>query len=159
MKRIFGKGVFLGLIMAASLMGCSSGDGGDDTPPEPTYRYYAYVANRNSNNISAYTINTSSGALTEIAGSPFPIGYYYYNAIAVTPTGKFIYVPNSMTDNISALAISPRSGSMTAIAGSPFTEGLIRSPSPSTPPASSPLWRIRVRIIFPLLPLTPRRGR
>ncbi|MCK7482978.1 MAG: lactonase family protein [Candidatus Moduliflexus flocculans] len=73
--------------------------------------------------MSAYSIDTSTGALTATAGSPFPLGYYYYNSVAVSPTGKFIYVPNSMTDNISARAISPRSGALTAIAGSPFAAG------------------------------------
>jgi 6-phosphogluconolactonase len=37
---------------------------------------YAYVANRYSNNISAYAINASTGALTQIQGSPFATGYY-----------------------------------------------------------------------------------
>jgi hypothetical protein len=31
---------------------------------------FAYVANKLSNNISAYTVNATSGALTPIAGSP-----------------------------------------------------------------------------------------
>src|SRR5260370_1745601 len=35
---------------------------------------FAYVANANSNNVSAYAINGTTGALTEIVGSPFPAG-------------------------------------------------------------------------------------
>ena len=32
---------------------------------------FAYVANQISNNVSAYTVNAKSGALTPVAGSPF----------------------------------------------------------------------------------------
>jgi DNA-binding beta-propeller fold protein YncE len=35
---------------------------------------FAYVTNRDSNNISGYTISVSSGALTPIPDSPFPAG-------------------------------------------------------------------------------------
>ena len=35
---------------------------------------FAYVANGISNNVSGYTINPSTGALTAIAGSPFAAG-------------------------------------------------------------------------------------
>jgi 6-phosphogluconolactonase (cycloisomerase 2 family) len=37
---------------------------------------FAYVANALSNNISGYTVNTHTGALTGIAGSPFPAGAF-----------------------------------------------------------------------------------
>jgi hypothetical protein len=74
MKTSFGKGVLIGLIIAVSVMGCSSGESGGDTPQEPVYHDYAYVSNRNSFNISGYALDSSSGALTGIAGSPFPAG-------------------------------------------------------------------------------------
>ena len=35
------------------------------------YGKFAYVANYVTNNISAYTINPTTGALTAVAGSPF----------------------------------------------------------------------------------------
>ena len=35
---------------------------------------FAYVTNAGSNNISAYTINASSGALRKVKGSPFKAG-------------------------------------------------------------------------------------
>jgi len=34
---------------------------------------YAYVTNAGSNNVSVYQIDLASGALTAVAGSPFPI--------------------------------------------------------------------------------------
>ena len=35
---------------------------------------YVYVANKGSNNISAFTLTAASGKLTAIAGSPFSSG-------------------------------------------------------------------------------------
>jgi hypothetical protein len=35
---------------------------------------FAYVVNVYSNNVSAYTINPSNGALTQVQGSPFAAG-------------------------------------------------------------------------------------
>ena len=35
---------------------------------------FAYVANASSNNVSAYSINAATGALTPVTGSPFPAG-------------------------------------------------------------------------------------
>jgi hypothetical protein len=39
-----------------------------------TIRYFVYVTNNGSNNISAYTINTISGVLSPVSASPFPAG-------------------------------------------------------------------------------------
>jgi DNA-binding beta-propeller fold protein YncE len=49
---------------------------------DPTGQF-AYVANHDSANVSAYTIDGTTGALTEIAGSPFPSGV---NPFSVTTT-------------------------------------------------------------------------
>jgi 6-phosphogluconolactonase len=35
---------------------------------------FVYVGNADSSNITGFAVNASSGALTEIAGSPFPAG-------------------------------------------------------------------------------------
>jgi 6-phosphogluconolactonase len=89
---------------------------------------FAYVADEFSNNISAYAINASNGALTQVQGSPFAAGYGPYG-VAIDPTGKFAYVANNGTasghysGNVSAFAINPRSGALTPIQGSPFAAG------------------------------------
>ena len=44
---------------------------------------FAYVANAGSNNVSGYTINSSTGALTSISGSPFTAGSGPYSIITV----------------------------------------------------------------------------
>ena len=87
----------------------------------PLRGQFAYVANFNSNNVSAYTINPSTGALTAIVGSPFTAGSFP-RSVAVDPSGKFAYVLNE-GGNVSGYTINPSTGALTAIAGSPFTTG------------------------------------
>jgi len=82
----------------------------------------AYVANEMSNNISAYTINFTTGALTAIPGSPFQAGSGPVS-VAVGPSGKFAYVANEFSDNISVYAIDHVTGALTVVSGSPFAAG------------------------------------
>jgi len=84
---------------------------------------FAYVANEGSNNVSAYTIDPSTGALTTIAGSPFPAARFPAS-VAVDPGGKFAYVSDENSNNISAYTIDLSTGALSAIAGSPFPAGL-----------------------------------
>ena len=83
---------------------------------------FAFVANSGSNNISAYLIDNTSGALTEVAGSPFAAGA---NPSAVTfdTSGEFAYVANAGSNNVSAYTINTTTGALTAVAGSPFATG------------------------------------
>ena len=52
---------------------------------------YLYVGNIASNNISVFNVDASSGALTQISGSPFSIGTSPLN-MALLPGGNFLYV-------------------------------------------------------------------
>ena len=52
---------------------------------------YAYVANHDSGNVSAFTVNSSSGALTSISGSPFAAATHP-KSIALDPHGRFAFV-------------------------------------------------------------------
>lgn len=51
------------------------------------------VANYGSANVSAYSINATTGALTALAGSPFTAGANP-GSVTVDPSGKFLYVTN-----------------------------------------------------------------
>ena len=102
--------------MTLSLSGCPA------DPPDDGSHYFAYVANFVSNNVSAFTINASSGALTAVAGSPFAAGAGPCS-FSVDPAGKFVFVANNSSGNVSAYAINTSSGVLTAVAGSPFSTG------------------------------------
>jgi DNA-binding beta-propeller fold protein YncE len=83
---------------------------------------FVYAANYDSANVSAYTINATSGKLTPVAGSPFGAGTEP-EGVAVDPTGKFAYVANYGSDNVSAYTINATSGKLKSVAGSPFGAG------------------------------------
>jgi 6-phosphogluconolactonase (cycloisomerase 2 family) len=76
-----------------------------------------------SNTISAYTIDSGSGALTAIAGSPFATVAAPY-AIAVEPGGHYAYVANFHNNTISAYSISGGTGALTPITGGPAEPGI-----------------------------------
>ena len=88
---------------------------------------FVYVANRGSNNVSAYTVDAGNGTLAPIAGSPFAAGNLPV-AIAVDPTGTYAYVANQMDATISAFTIDRASGALMSVNGSPFPTG----PAPSS---------------------------
>jgi DNA-binding beta-propeller fold protein YncE len=83
---------------------------------------FVYVANRGSNNVSAFSVDATTGALTAIAGSPFAAGNLPV-AIAVDPTGSYAYVANQMDATVSAFTINRTSGVLSAVNGSPFATG------------------------------------
>jgi 6-phosphogluconolactonase len=87
------------------------------TPPPR----FAYVTNSGSNNVSAYTVNATTGTLTPVAGSPFATGSTPYS-VAVDPTGKFVYVPSS-SGTVWAYALTAATGALTSVTGSPFATG------------------------------------
>lgn len=70
--------------------------------------------------ISVYAINSTSGSLTSVQGSPFTAGQFLRGA-AMDPTGRFLYAGNGFT--VLGFAADPDSGALTPIAGSPFTSG------------------------------------
>jgi 6-phosphogluconolactonase len=72
---------------------------------------FAYVANSGSNNVSMYSINTTTGILTSvgtIASGTNPL------SVAVDPTGKFAYVTNSGSNDVSTYTINATTGSLTS---------------------------------------------
>lgn len=91
---------------------------------DPSARFI-YVANHDSNNVSAYTITLwgrARGALTPISGSPFAAGTGPHGA-TIDATGQFLYVANHLSNDISAYTITlwgGARGALTPISGSPF---------------------------------------
>jgi len=92
-------------------------------PPEPVFKQFAYVANSESQTISAFEIDPATGALTQIPGSPFTAGGVHPWSVAVHPSGKFLYVLNYASRDISILSIDASTGALAATAGSPCPAG------------------------------------
>jgi 6-phosphogluconolactonase len=67
-------------------------------------RKFAYVANAGSNAIRGYEINTSTGLLTEVPGSPVSAGNEP-DFVTVDPLNRFVYAVNFVSNSISAFKI------------------------------------------------------
>lgn len=97
----------LALLICVVAAGACGGSGG-----APGGAQFAYVANIGSNDISAYTVNTTTGALTQIDcgagsgcnGANFAAGTNP-RSIDATPNGKFLYVANQNSGDVSAYAV------------------------------------------------------
>ena len=100
---------------------------------DPT-NHFVYVTNFADNTVSAFTLDTTTGAIGLVNGSPFPAGVGPA-AAAVDPTGTFLYVANQggVVDNvvfpgsISGYKITPGTGVLTPV-GAPFTTATPLSP-------------------------------
>jgi 6-phosphogluconolactonase len=95
---------------------------------DPSGRF-VYTGNHNANitngSIAAFSINSTTGALQAIAGSPFDVGAYFPIGLTADPTGQFLFASlrNSSTtfqNAIGAYSINPATGALTPVAGSPF---------------------------------------
>jgi 6-phosphogluconolactonase len=82
----------------------------------------AVVANETSGNVSSFTINATTGALTPAPGSPFAAGMGPVS-VAIDPSGKFAYVANTSSNDISAFSIDSATGVLSPVAGGPFAAG------------------------------------
>ena len=89
---------------------------------------FLYVVNNNNGTtnaqISAFSINATTGQLTAISGSPFLSGVRA-SGISVTPSGKYLLVANAVNQslaepgNVSVFSIGT-GGGLTQVVGSPF---------------------------------------
>ena len=92
-------------------------------PQYYNYSSFLYAANGTTNDISVYAIDSRTGRLSAIAGSPFVTGGLSPNAITHDPQSRFLFVANSGSNGISAYAINQATGSLSPIPGSPFASG------------------------------------
>ena len=82
---------------------------------------YLLVTNTFSNNISVFSIDSGSGAITPVAGSPF-----YANSgpgeILIPPSGDLVYVTNSGVGTVTGFIFSTSTGELTSV-GAPYFSG------------------------------------
>jgi 6-phosphogluconolactonase len=72
--------------------------------------------------VGVFSINSTTGALTEVAGSPYAAGNYP-NSLVLDPTGNFLYVANYYSKDVSVYSVNRAAGTLTPVAGSPFSVG------------------------------------
>ncbi len=83
---------------------------------------FLFAANAGSKNVSVFSINKATGALT-LVGSPVPTGGNDCDGIslaeAVTTSGQFLYAANTCSSNITVFSVAS-DGTLTAV-GSPVS--------------------------------------
>jgi 6-phosphogluconolactonase len=103
---MFQKALILVFVVAsiASCIGCSK-----------TASHYVYATIPAANQVKAYREDPNSGVLTEIQGSPYPVGDGAYSAV-LHPSGKFLYVanPGQLENDISLFTIASN-GALTEV--------------------------------------------
>jgi len=91
------------------------------------FLFVALVGTANANNqIAAFAIDATTGALTAVPGSPFTTGNNPLQMAYVPITGgsdSFLYTANVADNTISAFTVDHNSGILTAVSGSPFAAG------------------------------------
>lgn len=112
------KVIFLGVVLA----GCGGGRMMMQPPPVTMNTSFAFVANTNSNTVSAFQVDSQSGTLFPISGGSFPTGLAP-EFMAVDSGSKFLFVANSNSNDVSAFAIDATKGNLTEAPGSPFPAG------------------------------------
>ena len=90
---------------------------------------FLYASNSITNDISAFSIDPSSGNLAPVPGSPFSLessspsnSFDFGISLAVTPNGQFLMAGNPASERITAFRIEA-DGSLAAVPGSPFFAG------------------------------------
>ena len=82
---------------------------------------FVYIPNFKDGTISAFSIDSTTGVLTAITGSPFTNGTTDPAAVVVSPNGNFLFVASFESDAaISVFSINATTGALTPVTGSPF---------------------------------------
>jgi hypothetical protein len=86
---------------------------------------FLYAGNSRSNNVSAFSIDPTTGILTPVVGSPFATGAGSGGggiSLAATPDGQFLIAANAFSNIITVYSVAA-SGALAPVAGSPFGGG------------------------------------
>jgi 6-phosphogluconolactonase len=94
--------------------------------PDPSGRF-VYVTQQAGGpfGIRGYSVNQTTGALTELAASPFEEGDVISGIATFTPDGKFMYTSGN---GLNGFAVDQDTGELTLLEGSPFSDDVSTDP-------------------------------
>jgi 6-phosphogluconolactonase (cycloisomerase 2 family) len=132
-----GRSVSAALLPMLLLSGCGGSDAGSPAGPSPSrstatlYVVHQSVRDEESR-LSGYQIDTATGRLTPVPGSPYALpAQDRLNGVVVDPSDRYVYVSTGPwpTANgqpprpavLHAFARAAATGALTPVAGSPFT--------------------------------------
>jgi 6-phosphogluconolactonase (cycloisomerase 2 family) len=79
---------------------------------------FVFTTLATTNQVAGFSIDSTTGALTPVPGSPFTAGK---GPLALAATvGEFLFVSNALDGNLSGYNVDPTTGMLTPMAGSPF---------------------------------------
>lgn len=87
---------------------------------DPGGRYLWAATSGGEGGIRAFAVDRATGALREIAGSPFESGQST-EAIAIDPAGRYLFATRFATQRVDVLAIDDATGSLRAVPGAALT--------------------------------------
>jgi 6-phosphogluconolactonase len=90
-------------------------------------QYVVFVGNEGSNDVSAFAVNNTTGALTAVPGSPFAAGTDP-KAMALYGSSA-LYVANAGSNNVSAYSIDEGTGALAPLSPGPSTIATGTSPT------------------------------
>ena len=96
---------------------CPVGDTPEAIAVDPTGKFIT-VTNRNGGGITTFTINQTTGALTNsrsIAARSGPVSMAYLRGTPATITPRFAYVANLVSDDITTFAVNSTRGALTEV--------------------------------------------
>src|SRR5258707_3716596 len=107
---------------------------------------FAYVGPEVGSSLAAFSVNSSTGVLTEIAGSPFQTNAGV-GVFAFDPAGKFLYASTGGVGNsapgVNVLSVNATTGVPTPLPGTPFVTG-IRTTAVSIDPTGKFLFAVDI---------------
>lgn len=101
------------------------GGGTADTAVSDPLGQYLFVGSESTGEVWAFTINSTTGALTLVNGSPFIAPYilYYADSLAVDSSGQYLFVGQGDA-TLGVVAFNISGGALTLVGGSPFHIGV-----------------------------------
>jgi 6-phosphogluconolactonase len=95
---------------------------------DPADQYLFASVDEPPGSIAAFTVDSTTGALSSVAGSPFAAdpnnaSNCQPGQIVVDPSGNYVYVPLYATNQVAAFSIVKPAGTLTPVPGSPFAAG------------------------------------
>ncbi len=115
--------LFFSLVLALGLHGAAQSVQ-RNSPALPMPRF-VYVTNHQSRDVSGFIVSATTGALSPLAGSPFPV-FMAPTGIVISPDGRFAYLATDEAAAILMYRIEAR-GALEEVPGSPVeSRGVIR---------------------------------
>ncbi len=82
---------------------------------------FLLVCDSTGGQIKVFSITAATGALTQVAGSPFPIGGLGGGSITMDSSGHYVYA--AYQNGVAGFQFDPTTGALTPLSGSPFSDG------------------------------------